>query len=300
MNINKQILPQQGNFTQQQWYTSLVEECKAIITEAIFTSRYALVEGYWNLGQRIREEENLKKWEQNKAGRVLQDLAKDTNISTRTIHYALQAYDKYPDIGSMPEGKNISWNKLITKYLPEPKKEAMPLPEAPKGKYNVLYIDPPWNIGSMILEKWESPLDDKYPTMTEEELKKLDIQSLSAEDSVCFLWTTLSTLPEALRLLEHWGFKYHITLTWDKGGGWSANGFHRRTELVLFGYKGTLSKVLKQEGEYIPTIFAEAKREHSAKPEVMYKYIENRTLGKKIELFARNKRDGWDVWGNEV
>jgi N6-adenosine-specific RNA methylase IME4 len=32
----------------------------------------------------------------------------------------------------------------------------------------------------------------------------------------------------------------------------------------------------------------------------MYKYIEERTIGKKIELFARNKRQGWDVWGNQV
>jgi N6-adenosine-specific RNA methylase IME4 len=152
----------------------------------------------------------------------------------------------------------------------------------------------------MVLEKWESPLEDKYPTMTEEQLKTLDIENLSAEDSVCFMWTTLSTLPEALRLLEDWGFKYHITLTWDKGGGWSANGFHRRTELVLFGYRGILSKVLKQEGEYIPTVFGEPKGEHSAKPQKMYEYIEKRTNGKKIELFARNKRDGWDVWGNEV
>ncbi len=167
--------------------------------------------------------------------------------------------------------------------------------------YDVIYADPPWNIGSYAnMEKWPTQLEDKYPTMTEKELEELDVLSLCAEDCICFMWTTLTTLPQALKLLETWDFKYHITITWDKGGGWSSNGFHRRTELVLFGYRGKLSNVLHQEGEYIPTVFSEPKGKHSQKPEKMYEYIENRTRGKKIELFARNKREGWDVWGNEV
>lgn len=293
-------IPQKSKELQkQEWYKQLTEECKAIITEAIFTSRWALVEGYWNLGKRIRDDENVKKYAKGSKTFVT-DLSKNIGVGYRDLYRSLQLYDKYPDINTLPEGKNITWNKLITKYLPEQKKEEVLLPEPPEGKYNVIYADPPWDIGSMVLDKWESPLEDKYPTMTEKELMALDIPSLSADDCACFMWTTLSTLQEALRLLEHWGFKYHITLTWDKGGGWSANGFHRRSELVLFGYKGKLSSVIKQEGEYIPTIFSEPKSEHSAKPQVMYEYLENRTRGKKIELFARNKREGWDVWGNEV
>ena len=183
--------------------------------------------------------------------------------------------------------------RLLEKDFPE-------TPPLPKGKYQVIYADPPWDIGSMVLEKWESPLEDKYPTMSEEKLKALDIQNISAGNSVCFMWATLTTLHQALHLLEVWGFKYHITLTWDKGGGWSANGFHRRTELVLVGYKGKLSDVIKQEGEYIPTIFTEKKTTHSTKPEILYKLIEERTIGNRIELFARNRREGWDVWGNEI
>ena len=161
-------------------------------------------------------------------------------------------------------------------------------------------IDPPWNIGSIVLEKWESPVEDKYPTLTLEELKELKVENLSADDCVCFLWSTLSTLPAALELLADWGFKYHITLTWDKGGGWSACGFHRRTELVLVGYKGKLSNVIKQEGEYIPTVFYEAKTTHSTKPEILWEYLKKRTNGKIIELFQRKKRLGVDGWGNEV
>ena len=102
----------------EEWYELLVDDCKAIITEAVFTSRWALVEGYHLLGERIATDSDYIKWEQNKAGAVLQDLAKDLNISGRTLYYALQFYEKYPSLDIVPEGKNISWNKIITKYLP--------------------------------------------------------------------------------------------------------------------------------------------------------------------------------------
>lgn len=99
----------------QEWYENLIEECRVIITEAVFTSRWALVEGYWKLGERIREEGD-------KITKLLQQVAVDTKVSERTLWYALQTYDKYPDINKIPEGKNITWKKLITKYLTAPKK----------------------------------------------------------------------------------------------------------------------------------------------------------------------------------
>ena len=111
-----------NELTKNEWYQALVEECKDIITEAVFTSRWALVEGYWLLGQRIREDNNID-WHAKGSYTYLQDLANNLKISTRTLHYALQAYDKYPSLDNIPEGKNISWNKLITKYLPEAKEE---------------------------------------------------------------------------------------------------------------------------------------------------------------------------------
>jgi|tagenome__1003787_1003787.scaffolds.fasta_scaffold20384538_2 N6-adenosine-specific RNA methylase IME4 len=78
------------------------------------------------------------------------------------------------------------------------------------------------------------------------------------------------------------------------------SGFNRRSELLLVGYRGILSNVIQQEGEFIPTVFYEAKTTHSTKPLAMYRFIEQRTVGSKIELFARKKRSGWDAWGNEL
>ena len=160
-----------------------------------------------------------------------------------------------------------------------------------------MYADPPWEIESLILTKWRAPLP--YPTLTLSELKTMQLPQM-AEDAILFLWTTLSTLPHGLELLSVWGFLYHIIITWDKGAGYCFNGFNRRTELVLVGYKGILKNVLKQEGEYIPTVFYEQRTTHSTKPTAMYEYIEQRTMGRRIELFARKTRRGWASWGNQL
>jgi hypothetical protein len=121
----------------QEWYQSLVDECKDIITETIFTSRWALVEGYHKLGERIREDCPRHKKGMNyqgEIGELLQGLAVILKTSERTLYYAIQFYDKYPSLDNVPEGKNISWNKIITKYLPAPKENKIELP-TPKGLY---------------------------------------------------------------------------------------------------------------------------------------------------------------------
>jgi len=96
----------------------VVEQIKATITEAVHNSRWMLVEGYWTVGKLIREEFGGKD-----LTKTLTAMAVEVNVSNRTLWRALACYDKYPDINTIPEGKNISWAKLITKYLPENPKE---------------------------------------------------------------------------------------------------------------------------------------------------------------------------------
>lgn len=175
-----------------------------------------------------------------------------------------------------------------------------PQPDKTVKKYKTILADPPWRLQSMSTTAWkqDNPLESKYPTMKLDEISALDVESLSAEDCSLFLWCTHSTLEKALSLMKDWGFKYHCTITWDKKSGFSLWGFHRRTELLLYGYKGTIN--VNQKGRYIPTLVAEAKTRHSSKPEVVYEILNLNTQAPRIELFARSKRDGWDVWGNEV
>lgn len=126
MSINKHILSQEGKkllldyhtLQNEEWFQLFVEEAKATIVEAVSASRWILVEGYWKLGELIRTNEIVNEYAKGNR-EFLASLAQNIGISTRTIYYCLQAYDKYPQIDTLPEGKNISWNKLITTYLPE-------------------------------------------------------------------------------------------------------------------------------------------------------------------------------------
>ena len=171
-------------------------------------------------------------------------------------------------------------------------------PELPSGKYRVIYADPPWPVDSMILDKWESPLDDKYQTMTIDEIKALNVEAIAADDCSLFLWTTHTYLREAFDVIEAWGFKYHCCITWDKASGWSLCGFHRMTEFCLYAYRGKIN--VNQSGEFIPTLIEEKKRKHSQKPDLMYKLIESNTPEPRTELFARIQRSGWASWGNQI
>lgn len=101
-------------------YLALVDEIKTTIKEAVYQSRWALVEGYWLIGKLIREY-----FIEGQLTKRLQGLAVDVEMSERILWYALQFYDKYPDLSKVPEGKNITWNKIITKYLPTSKEETI-------------------------------------------------------------------------------------------------------------------------------------------------------------------------------
>ena len=103
-------------------YDSLLEEISAIIDKAVFNSRSELIEGYWEVGQTIRQ------FKKGQVTELLQDLALDLGKSERTLWYAVQFYDKFPNLNmieTLEEGKNLSWNRLITKYLTTPESEAI-------------------------------------------------------------------------------------------------------------------------------------------------------------------------------
>jgi hypothetical protein len=99
------------------WYQSLVDDCRAIVTEAVFHSRWELIAGYHALGRRIVDEKRLV-WNERGNGRTLSRVSKSTGIGERELYRAIQFYKKYPDINLLPNGKNISWHKITNELLP--------------------------------------------------------------------------------------------------------------------------------------------------------------------------------------
>lgn len=285
------------DIVQEEWYMALVEECKAIVTEAVFTSRWSLVEGYWNLGERIRTDQQFQEYAKGNHS-SFQDLGRNLGISTSTIYYSLQFFDKYPDISKVPEGKNITWNKLITKYLPEPPENKIEIP-VPKGKYSTIIVDPPWPDEFSQLGMNLNQTNGFYKAMTIEQIRTFSVPAkIAADNCNLFLWTNHTYLPDALEIVKAWGFKYHILLTWDKISGRSLFGFNRRTEFVVYAYKGKIA--VSQRGQLIDTLFTEKLHEHSYRPEAFYLTLLSCTPAPRIDIFSKEQRAGFDQYENQI
>ena len=102
-----------NTLTKSNWYKELVDECKGLITEGIFSSRWVLIETYHKVGKLLREEKRMDITD------LVNGCAVDMQVSERKLWYAVKFFDQYPDISKLPEGKNISWQKIKTQYLTE-------------------------------------------------------------------------------------------------------------------------------------------------------------------------------------
>lgn len=167
-------------------------------------------------------------------------------------------------------------------------------------KYHTIYADPPW------LERGGGKIkrgaDRHYPLMKTSEIIALDVASICEDDAHLYLWVTNNFLPDGLRVMEAWGFRYVTTITWMKDRQGLGQYFRGITEHCLFGVKGHLPYKLDENGKRCQglTGFTAPRTEHSRKPEEMRDMIRRVSYGPYVELFAREPHEGWDVWGNEV
>jgi N6-adenosine-specific RNA methylase IME4 len=176
------------------------------------------------------------------------------------------------------------------------------VPKLPKGKFQIIYADPPWKLGngSAGVLKHSGPAMH-YPLMELDEIKDMDVAGLSAEDAYLFLWVVNCMLPDALEVMESWGFRYITNAVWVKGIRIGMGSYFRQKhELLLLGKKG--KPQAPDYGNRVQSVIKADKREHSRKPDRVYEIIETMfPFHKKIELFGRGKpRKGWTVWGAEV
>lgn len=180
------------------------------------------------------------------------------------------------------------------------------LVEAYREHFGTILIDPPWRFmnrtGKVAPEHGRLR---RYGTMSVEEIAKLPVDELAQPKSHIYLWCPNALLPEGLKLMEHWNFTYKTNLIWykvRKDGGPDGRGvgfyFRNVTENLLFGVKGKLRTL--QPGRTQVNILRSRKREHSRKPDEAYRIIEACSPGPFLELFARDKVDGWTQWGDEL
>ena len=197
---------------------------------------------------------------------------------------------------SLSSGKEITataLQKLAKDHKIEKNRGEFKKQELPINIYDIIYADPPWRYDN---SGFYQSAESQYPTMSIDEICNMPISKLSHENTVLFLWATSPLLPEAIQVVEAWGFTYRASMVWVKdrapGMGWWVNTKH---ELLLIASKNTNHPIKKCDS----VIFAGVTR-HSKKPEEFYECIESMyPNAKRIELFSRNARNGWTAWGNE-
>lgn len=168
----------------------------------------------------------------------------------------------------------------------------------PAGKYSTIVIDPPWEMQKIERDIRPNQVEFDYPTMNEEELKAFDLPSFSADNCHLYLWTTHKHLPLALRLVEHWGFHYQCLMVWHKSGGFQPFGSPQyNCEFIILARKGKLPFLDLKD---FSVCFHAERKGHSVKPDAFYELVERVSPAPRIDVFARKKRDKWDVYGNEV
>ena len=171
-------------------------------------------------------------------------------------------------------------------------------------KYQIIYADPPWNSNSQFGRDKKKGNEQHYPLMTLDDICKLPVGGVADDDSVLFLWVVDTQLFDAEKVMMAWGFTYKtVAFTWTKETSTGKDHFgvgmwtRKNPEMCLLATKGKP----KRANAGVRQLQRHKVREHSQKPDEIKEEIK-KLMGDlpRIELFAREKTEGWDVWGNEV
>jgi N6-adenosine-specific RNA methylase IME4 len=186
--------------------------------------------------------------------------------------------------------------------------EAKSLLEQCSGKrFRTILADPPWQFQNKTGKVApEHKRLNRYSTMTLSQIMDLPVQEVSDELCHLYLWIPNALLPEGLKVMAAWGFQYKTNIIWEKvrkDGEPDGRGvgfyFRNVTEMLLFGVKGVNNRTLAPARSQVNLIRSQ-KREHSRKPDEIFPIIEACSPGPYLELFARGKRKGWVLWGDEA
>jgi N6-adenosine-specific RNA methylase IME4 len=174
-------------------------------------------------------------------------------------------------------------------------------------KFGTILADPPWQFQNRTGKVApEHKRLNRYGTMSLDEICELEVEKIAADPAHLYLWVPNALLPEGLKVMDAWGFRYISNIVWHKvrkDGGSDGRGvgfyFRNVTEILLFGVRGKNARTLAP-GRSQVNMIQSRKREHSRKPDEQYEIIEGCSWGPRIELFSRGSRREWTAWGNQA
>jgi N6-adenosine-specific RNA methylase IME4 len=166
-----------------------------------------------------------------------------------------------------------------------------------KKLYGVIYADPPWRYSNPPMGDVTRAIENHYQTMALDQIKALKVPA--ADDCALFLWATIPLLDAAIEVLAAWGFKYKSAIVWQKDRAGTGYWVRGQAELLLIATRGNVPA--PAPGEQPPAVVEAPRGRHSEKPNVFAEMIERLFPNvPKLEMFARKRRPGWGVWGNEI
>ncbi len=183
----------------------------------------------------------------------------------------------------------------------------------PDKKYQIIYADPPWSYYNDSSAKPDCTTvkgmrRPPYAVMSSQQIQSLPVASITADDCILFIWTTDYHLARCIQTIEAWGFVYKtVAFAWQKQNKqgkpvcfMGAYTMKSGIELCLLATKGkNAHKLVKRHN--VRALIEAPRAEHSKKPnEARERIVELVGELPRIELFARQKTEGWDVWGDEI
>jgi N6-adenosine-specific RNA methylase IME4 len=166
--------------------------------------------------------------------------------------------------------------------------------------YETIVLDPPWPMKKIEREVRPDQVEFDYPTMSEDELRsfRVEFQHMAQENCHVFMWTTPKFLPMAVRLFDEYDVKYVLPMVWHKPGGFQPIGLPQyNAEFILYGRRGSPKFV---DTKAFNICFRAPRHEHSRKPKEFYELLARVTSGPRIDVFSREKHEGFDQYGNEI
>lgn len=180
----------------------------------------------------------------------------------------------------------------------------------PDKRYTVIYADPPWAYRQAgATQKARGTAVKHYPTMTTAEICAMPVREICGGGSACFLWATFPNIGDGIKVLEAWGFEYKTAaFVWVKknpknGRNFWGMGTYTRAnaEVCLLGVSKDFKAGQQVRSHSVHQIIEAPFEGHSKKPdEARRRIVELLGDVPRIELFARQRADGWDAWGNEA
>ena len=174
-----------------------------------------------------------------------------------------------------------------------------------QNKFGIILADPPWEYRVWSKKGMGRSAENHYPTMTLNGICTLPVADIAAKDCVLFMWATFPNLPDAFKVIKAWGFAYKtVAFTFVKRNKKSPDYFvglghwtRSNAEICLLATKGKPRRVSKSVRQIIDAPIGR----HSEKPaETRERIVELMGDLPRVELFAREKVEGWLSWGNEI